>query len=36
MNSSNQKYNIHSILYKKYLILKNNYDKMIITNILYN
>ena len=36
MNSSNQKYNIHSTLYKKYLILKDDYDKMIITNILYN
>ena len=36
MNSSNQKYNIHTILYKKYLILKEHYDRMIITNILYN
>ena len=36
MISSNQIYNIHSNLYKKYLITKDKYDMNIITNILYN
>ena len=36
MISSNQIYNIHSNLYKKYLITKDKYDINIITNILYN
>jgi hypothetical protein len=34
--NANQKYNIHSELYKKFLIKKEDYDKIIITNILYN
>ena len=34
--NTNQKYNIHSELYKKFLIKKEDYDKIIITNILYN
>jgi len=36
MNSSVQNLNLNSILYKKYLFTKDDYDKNIITNILYN